>query len=245
MFARDRDIPLSINDDQSAVDILDVKSFRLASAEKLNFLKQVYAPTSGSSVLRTPLAAQAGDAIQAVEGFQSIDSGYSTPPSYGTDSLSKGLSIAAELMKHGAGLQLAAFEYNNWDTHVSEAARFPPAVTILSKALGAFWNDVAAAGLGVTVVVMSEFGRRIASNADGGTDHGHGNVMMILSSAVLGGRMYGQWPGLAPAQTDLGDLAITTDSRQVLLEAITRGRGDAPANLFPGLTIQKPLRLFG
>jgi uncharacterized protein (DUF1501 family) len=57
--------------------------------------------------------------------------------------------------------------------------------------------------------------------------------------------MYGQWPGLAPAQTDLGDLAVTTDSRQVLVEAIAARRKDVPANLFPTLKVQLPLNLFG
>ena len=122
---------------------------------------------------------------------------------------------------------------------------FPPAVATLSKALGAFWNDVnSQTTAGVTVIVMSEFGRRIISNASGGTDHGHGNVMLVLSNAVTGGRMYGAWPGLAQAQSDLGDVAITTDARQVILEAITARRHDAPSGLFPGLVAQSPLNLF-
>jgi uncharacterized protein (DUF1501 family) len=190
------------------------------------------------------LPAAANGAIAAVQSFQALNSGYVVPPGYGTDSLSRGLSIAAELMKKGAGLQLGAFEFDDWDTHVAQDIRFAPSVTILSKALGAFWNDIAAAGLKATLIVMSEFGRRIASNANGGTDHGHGNAMLLLSTSVSGGQMYGQWPGLAPAQTDLGDLAVTTDSRQVLVEAIAAGRGDLPPNLFPSLTIQQPLNLF-
>jgi uncharacterized protein (DUF1501 family) len=117
-------------------------------------------------------------------------------------------------------------------------------VATLSKALGAFWNDVTAAGVKVTLIVMSEFGRRITSNASGGTDHGHGNMMLVLSTAVAGGRMYGKWPGLAPTQTDLGDLVVTTDSRQVLMEAIAARRNDFPANLFPTLAVQQPLNMF-
>jgi uncharacterized protein (DUF1501 family) len=237
-------LPLSVSNDFNAVGILDANHFNIGSAERLAYLKQVYASPISANPIATALTTQANDAIGAVQAFASINGGYTLPAGYGTDSLSKGLSIAAELMKKGAGLQLGAFEYNNWDTHVSQAARFAPAVTTLSKALGAFWNDITTAGLKVTLIVMSEFGRRIASNASGGTDHGHGNVMLVLSTSVAGGRMYGQWPGLAPAQTDLGDLAVTTDSRQVLVEAIAARRKDVPANLFPTLTVQHPLNMF-
>ena len=182
--------------------------------------------------------------LNGVAAFQAYNNGYVVPAAYGTDTLSRGLSIAAELLKAGAGLQLGAFEYDNWDTHVGQAGVFPNSVATISKALGAFWNDISAAGLKATVIVMSEFGRRIAGNASGGTDHGHGNAMMVLGPSVKGGRLYGSWPGLAPAQTDQGDLAVTIDSRQVLLEAINARRGDAPTGLFPAMIASTPLNLF-
>ncbi len=238
-------LPLSVSNDSSAAGILDANEFNIASAERLAFLRHAYASPISANPIAAALPTAANDAIAAVQAFQALNSGYVVPSGYGTDSLSRGLSIAAELMKKGAGLQLGAFEYDNWDTHVSQDVRFPPAVAILSKALGAFWNDITAAGLKATLIVMSEFGRRLASNANAGTDHGHGNVMLVLSTAVAGGQMYGQWPGLAPAQTDLGDLAVTTDSRQVLVEAIAARRNDLPPNLFPSLTVHQPLNLFG
>ena len=238
-------LPLSISDDLSALCIANAPGFSVSSAEKLAFLQQEYGLGPTGSSPAAALATQAMLGVNAVQRFATLTSGFVTPAAYGTDSLSTGLSIAAELMKQGAGLQLGVFEYDNWDTHVDQADRFPPAVATLSKALGAFWNDVnAQATAGVTVIVMSEFGRRIISNASGGTDHGHGNVMLVLSNAVAGGRMYGSWPGLAAAQSDLGDVAITTDARQVILETITARRHDAPSGLFPGLVVQTPLNLF-
>jgi uncharacterized protein (DUF1501 family) len=238
-------LPFSVSNDFHAVDILDANHFNLNSPELLAFLKSAYATPVMAGPIANSLSIEANDALNAVGTFQSINSGYTVPSAYGNDSLSHGLAIAAELMKHGAGLQLGEFEYNNWDTHTTQDTRFPPAVAILSKALGAFWNDITAAGLRATLIVMSEFGRRIASNASGGTDHGHGNIMLVLSNAVSGGRMYGRWPGLAPPQTDQGDVAVTTDSRQVLVEAISARRGDLPPNLFPTLAVQQPLNLFG
>lgn len=238
-------LPLSISNDYGALGINSPASFKVNSDAELAFLRSAYAaPISATNPIATAMTKEATDAINAALQFQALNTGYVVPKGYGTDTLSRGLSIAAELIKNGAGLQLGAFEYDNWDTHSSQDTRFPPAVATLSAALGAFWNDITAAGAKVTLIVMSEFGRRITSNASGGTDHGHGNMMLVLSTSVSGGRMYGRWPGLAAAQTDLGDLAVTTDSRQVLLEAITARRHDAPASLFPNLTVQSPLNMF-
>lgn len=237
-------LPLSLSDDLAAIDILSASTFKLRSTDKVKFVQQAY--TGGApGTLAAALDQQAADMIGATQGFQTINTGYTPPAGYGTDSLSVGLSIAAELMKAGAGIQLGAFEYDDWDTHVNEPATFSKSAAILSKALYAFYNDITAAGLNATVIVASEFGRRVAGNASGGTDHGHGNVVMALGPSVRGGAIYGAWPGLAPAQTDQGDVAVMTDTRQVFLEAINARRGDAPAGLFPNLTLTaQPLNLF-
>jgi uncharacterized protein (DUF1501 family) len=87
----------------------------------------------------------------------------------------------------------------------------------------------------VTVVVMSEFGRRLAENGSSGTDHGHGNVMFLLGGGVNGGQVFTRWPTLAPEALDDGDLAITTDYRDVLAEMVTRRlHNNALDNVFPG-----------
>jgi uncharacterized protein (DUF1501 family) len=119
-------------------------------------------------------------------------------------------------------------------------------VTTLSAGLSNFMKDMNASGQKVTIVVMSEFGRRVKSNASGGTDHGHGNVMMVLSTAgtLKGGRIYGQWLGLNPSVLDLGDVPVTTDYRAVLSEVIGKTRSDLPAGLFPGFTATSTLGLF-
>jgi uncharacterized protein (DUF1501 family) len=69
------------------------------------------------------------------------------------------------------------------------------------------------------IVVMTEFGRTARENGNGGTDHGHGSAMLVLGGKVKGGRVLGQFPGLAPDQLYEGrDLAVTTDFRDVLSE---------------------------
>jgi len=144
--------------------------------------------------------------------------------------------VVAEVTKLNAGLQLAEVEFNNWDTHVNQQGRFASSVATLSAGLGSFMADIGSSGHKVTAIVMSEFGRRVKSNASGGTDHGHGNVMMVLGSGVKGGRIYGKWKGLNPSVLDLGDVPVTTDYRSVLSEVISAVRGDLPSGLFAGFT---------
>jgi len=91
---------------------------------------------------------------------------------------------------------------------------------------------------GVTVVVMSEFGRRVAENGSAGTDHGHGGAMMVMSGSLTTGPVVANWPGLSPDALDSNeDLAITIDYRDVLSEVLTR-RLNNPyiTDIFPNFT---------
>ena len=83
---------------------------------------------------------------------------------------------------------------------------------MLAERLGPLFDDT-------VVVVMSEFGRTAHENGNGGTDHGHGNVMWIMGGAVRGGKVYGDWAGLDDAQLNEGrDLPVSTDFRSVLAQ---------------------------
>jgi uncharacterized protein (DUF1501 family) len=141
------------------------------------------------------------------------------------------------------GLQIASVDYGGWDTHERQANIFNNLTEGLSKSLGAFYNDIASYHKRVTVLVMSEFGRRLKANKSGGTDHGHGNVMLVLGGNVNGGKMYGKWPGLSNGQLDNNvDLAVTTDYRTVLSEVVVRRlRNKKLGYIFPGFKEYKPL----
>jgi uncharacterized protein (DUF1501 family) len=150
--------------------------------------------------------------------------------------LSTSLKTVAQAIKLGLGLRVSTVDFGNWDTHVNQVGQLNDQITMLSSALLAFWRDLGNHRDHVAVVVMSEFGRRLKSNESGGTDHGHGNAMMMLGANVKGGRMYGKWPGLANDTLDEGaDLAITTDYRTVLSEMMQGHMGFAEVQkLFPG-----------
>ena len=144
----------------------------------------------------------------------------------------------AMLIKANVGLEVACADIGDWDTHVSQGgAEGEMAANLreLSEGLRALYTDLSAYLARLTVVTMSEFGRRVAPNGGGGTDHGHGNVMLVMSGAAAGGRVHGAWPGLAREQLyGPGDLAITTDYRSVLGEITARRLGGDMATVFPG-----------
>lgn len=162
---------------------------------------------------------------------------YSPSVDYPQDNpLSGPLMTVAQSIKEDLGLRVATVDFPGWDTHVNQAPAFATQTATLSQALMAFWRDLGPSQQDVSVVVMSEFGRRLQSNASGGTDHGRGNVMMVLGPQARGGRMIGRWPGLANADLDEGaDLAVVTDYRDVLGELLTGHLGlSDPGLVFPG-----------
>ncbi|MDP3263341.1 MAG: DUF1501 domain-containing protein [Tabrizicola sp.] len=160
--------------------------------------------------------------------------------------LSQPLMTVAQSIKTGFGLRVATVDVPGWDTHADQAVALQGLTQRLCDALMAFWRDLGSAQQDVSVVVMSEFGRRLRSNTAGGTDHGRGNVMMVLGPQARGGRMIGRWPGLANEALDEGaDLAVVTDYRSVLAELLTGHMGMADTSaVFPRFAAQ-PLGLWG
>jgi uncharacterized protein (DUF1501 family) len=163
-----------------------------------------------------------------------------------------GLRQLAQLIKANLGVQVAFADISGWDHHVNEGAtegQLANVLTEFSQSLAAFWTDLGDLGEDTVVVTMSEFGRTARENGNRGTDHGHANVMFVLGGPVKGGKVYGRWPGLDQSQLYEGrDLALTTDFRQVIGEAVARHLGNKNlANVFPGYDNQpgKFLRVLG
>lgn len=133
----------------------------------------------------------------------------------------------ARLMARDPRIQVSFLAVGGWDTHINQGAgeggQLARNLEQLGKGLVALQTGLGAAYQHTTIVVMSEFGRTIKENGNGGTDHGHGNVMWLLGSGIRGGTVYGKWNGLEPAQRYQGrDLAITTDFRDVLGTVLAR-----------------------
>jgi uncharacterized protein (DUF1501 family) len=155
------------------------------------------------------------------------------------------LMTVAQAIKADLGLRVATVDYGGWDTHAHQESDFPALLGGLSQTLMAFWRDLGAHQQNVSVVVMSEFGRRLRANASGGTDHGRAGAMLVLGPQARGGRLLGRWPGLENENLEEGaDLAVTTDYRAVLAEVMTGHMGlTDPAAVFPGYA-PTPVGLF-
>lgn len=157
--------------------------------------------------------------------------------------LAKSFKAVAQLIKTDIGLKVATLDFDGWDMHDGQGSRFPNLAEALSNNLIAFYNDIYRYHNKTTIVVMSEFGRRLKANKNGGTDHGHGGLMMVLGGNVNGGKMYGKWPGLENEQLDKGvDLAVTTDYRNVLTEILLKRKLVSDyAKIFPKYNGYAPL----
>ena len=241
VVSAERTPPPSFDGDPQAITLPNRTQFTLGSGARARFLQAAYENAPGL------IGSHGRTAIAAVNAFNTANAAYVPPPpgTFRNDEFSPGLAIIAELIKLNIGLKVAEVEYNYiWDTHINQSQLLNVAVPTLSKGIGAFYNSIAGDANRVTMIVMSEFGRRVRSNGDLGTDHGHGNVMMVLGGYVNGGKIFGKWKGLAPTVLDFGDVPVTVDSRAVLAEVITSRRGDLPPGLFPGLAPTPPLGLF-
>jgi uncharacterized protein (DUF1501 family) len=192
--------------------------------------------------LDTVLHSTGEETFDAVKMLKAADpSKYKPAPGadYPKGRFGDSLRQLAQLIKANLGVQVAFADIGGWDHHVNEGATEGQIANVLrdfSQSLAAFWTDLGDLGEDTVVVTMSEFGRTARENGNRGTDHGHANVMFVLGGPVKGGKVYGRWPGLNQSQLYEGrDLALTTDFRQVLGEAVVRHMGNKNLNeVFPG-----------
>ncbi|WP_433383315.1 DUF1501 domain-containing protein [Actinoplanes sp. CA-142083] len=161
---------------------------------------------------------------------------------YPATELGAALRDVARLIKAKSGLVTAAVDCGDWDMHDAlgtavKGQRMYDNLTELATALAAFTADLGPDGMaGVTLLTISEFGRRVEENGSRGADHGHGNAMLLLGGGVRGGKVYANWPGLSPGALVAGDLAVTTDYRSVIGEILRSRCGFGALDaVFPGV----------
>ena len=182
------------------------------------------------------------ETFDAVKMMKSADPAKYTPApgaDYPRGRFGDSLRQLAQLIKANLGVQVAFADISGWDHHVNEGSTQGQIANVLrefSQSLSALWIDLGDLADDTVIVTMSEFGRTARENGNRGTDHGHANVMFVMGGPVKGGRVYGQWPGLDQSQLYEGrDLAVTTDFRCVLGEAVSRHlRNDRLQQVFPG-----------
>lgn len=192
-----------------------------------------------------PLVRAGRSTLFALDALRRVDPAHYKPEngaSYPESGLGDGLRQVACLLKARVGLEVACLDRTGWDTHVGQgtvngflAMQFRD----VAQSLAAFLTDLGAKNRErVTILVMTEFGRRAGENSGLGTDHGRASSWLLLGGGVAGGKVYGKWPGLEPSQLEEpGDLRVTTDYRTVLAEVMSKRLGAASAvpSVFPGV----------
>jgi len=187
------------------------------------------------------------ETFDAVKMLKAADPAKYTPAKgadYPRGRFGDSLRQLAQLIKADLGVQVAFADIGGWDHHVNEGSTQGQIANVLrefSQSLSAFWIDLGDLADDTVVVTMSEFGRTARENGNRGTDHGHANVMFVMGGPVKGGRVYGQWPGLDQSKLYEGrDLAVTTDFRRVLGEAVSVHLGNERLDqVFPGFDTRR------
>ena len=186
------------------------------------------------------------DAFDAMRMLKRVDPASYRPANgaeYPRTPFGQALLQIAQLSKADVGLEVAFADLGGWDTHVNQGGaqgQLAARLNDFSRSIAALVTDLGERMSDTVVLTMSEFGRAVRENGNRGTDHGHGNAMMVIGGGVRGGKVYGRWPGLATDRRYEGrDLAVTTDFRDVFGEVVVRhlGLGNAQP-VFPGYALQ-------
>ncbi|WP_426244654.1 DUF1501 domain-containing protein [Nocardioides sp. LHG3406-4] len=182
------------------------------------------------------LGATARATFQAVDEFAPVAAVAKAGAAYPDDDLGNALEHAARVIRADVGVQVITVDQGDWDMHTDlgtlEWGQMRTNASSLARALAAFFSDLGPMAGKVTLVTMSEFGRRVTENSNWGLDHGYGNVMFVAGAGVAGGRYYSRWPGLSGGPD--ADLLVTTDYRSVLAEVVSARFGADVSRVFPG-----------
>lgn len=243
-------LPESLSGAPSAAAFESLREFAITDvrqgARKEDFtreLQRLYA------LEKDALRAAANNTFEALRRIEAIDAQAS--PEHGAVyeekyPFAQGLRQIAQLIKADVGLDVASIDLGGWDSHFTQQTLIDPLMRQLANGLNGFRRDLGPRMATTTVVVMTEFGRRVAENSAFGTDHGRGGVMFVMGGGVKGRRVLGGWPGLKPEMLDgPGDLPVWNNYRDVLAPVLTQhgAAADSLAQIFPDFPLQ-PLGLY-
>jgi len=177
--------------------------------------------------------------FEAISTFGPAQAAADNRANYPGTGLGASLATAAQIIRGDVGVEVITVDQGDWDMHTDmggpDGGWMWNNAQELAGAIAAFLDDLGTQAGKVTLVTLSEFGRRVTENDSGGTDHGYGNVMFVAGAGVRPG-YHGRWPGLANSYE--ADLTVTTDYRQVLADIVSRRFNASVAKVFPGLKWQ-------
>jgi len=218
------------------LESFDVFSFGARAENYLNQLAGLYA---GEQDLLGGAGTTMIAAMSRIHALSDADYKPEHGAEYPANPFARGLRQIAQLIRARVGLEAASIDLGGWDSHFGAASVMDPLLDQLGGGLSAFYRDLGSEMDNVTVVAMSEFGRRVYENASGGTDHGRGGVMFVLGGGVRGGRVLSAWPGLDGDKLEgPGDLPVEHNYRNVLAPILRRRGGvENLERVFPDFAI--------
>ena len=173
------ELPRTLRGDRAAIAVNNNQQFQIGGSDTAAILESIYAGTSDERLGRT-----GNDAFAAMKMVRAISQQpYNPGPGvqYGQGGeLGRNLQQVARLIKANAGVEAAFAEVGGWDHHGNEPAQLANLLRQFGAALAAFCLDMGDRMDDIVLVTMSEFGRTAEENGNAGTDHGHGDLMMVL-----------------------------------------------------------------
>ncbi|HEX6557801.1 MAG TPA: DUF1501 domain-containing protein [Longimicrobiales bacterium] len=235
-IAMGAELPHALRGAQPTLAIADLQRFGIGGGMESEFEK-VYGTEAGTIV--GSAAEGAFDAVQLLKKANPLQYRPAAGIEYPNGDFGRSLSQVAQLIKSGVGVEIAFVDIGGWDTHQRQGGvqgQLAFRLRELARGIRALYDDLGDRMEDVVVLTMSEFGRTVAENGSGGTDHGHANCMFVAGGAVNGGKVLGDWPGLEAEQLyEARDLAVTTDFRDVFSEIAARHLGARNLDkVFPG-----------
>jgi uncharacterized protein (DUF1501 family) len=212
-------LPRTLRGTRNAIAVENLNNFTVRDSAASKALQSMYAGTNDQILNGT--GRETFEAVSLLQSIQKTPYQSGGGANYPRGRFGESMKQIAQLIKADVGVEVAFADIGGWDHHVNEAGQLRNVLAEFGDSLAAFYQDLGDRMEDVVVVTMSEFGRTAKENGSRGTDHGHANVMFVMGGPVQGGRVYGRWPGLAPEQlNEERDLALTTDFRDVLSEAV-------------------------
>lgn len=188
-----------------------------------------------------PMASTALTALVAADTVAKVNAAEATPAArgYADNEFGNALAALGSLIRTGQGVRVATVDLGGWDMHTNIGSPLGGDFTTLASGLGSglatFLKDLGTAAATTTIVVMTEFGRRVEANASAGVDHGHGGVALVLGGGVSGG-LKGTWDDnwySSQDYLDTGDIPGTNDYRDLLAEVVMKRFGLTAAQITP------------
>ena len=235
-------LPRMLQGHAPALAMNQIAQFGIRGAETMSTSFEAQYAAAADRVLNG-VGREAFDAMRTLKAADPSRYQAENGANYPRSPFGQALSQIAQLAKAEVGLEVAFADIGGWDTHVNQGAadgQLAIRLDDFSQSIAALVTDLGDRMADTVIVTMSEFGRAVGENGNRGTDHGHGNAMMVIGGGVAGGKVYGRWPGLSAEHRYEGrDLAVTTDFRDVFGEIVVRHLGVAdPHAIFPGYSVQ-------